>query len=486
MKNTLILLILLIAGWAHSQNNFFLDGNRETSSSRQLLEAFRGKRAPIMRGGGFSSEDSSAFQSILLKVLTDSNDIGLAAGIADNINLWSGVENHPSLSAQAKMTRDYVLGIGSNTKSITATAILLLMEDGKLSLEDSLKQWLHDYDHIDHDITIRQCLQMTSGIYNFTDHPNFFNAISANPTRRWTPEEILTTFVRAPLFEKGTSWSYSNTNYLLLGLIIEKASGMPYPQFVRQRILEPLKLNSFSFYPLEAPKAPMAHAWVDINKDKKPDDLTAIGFSLQSFFSAAGAAGAYLGTAQDLARWNHALFTGKILSPSSLHEMKKVYNLGKDSGYGLGVIVLHTPAGDLWGHNGSIIYQSMVYYSPDWDFSVSVITNNIHDLFSLTPVFNGLFSTYYSRLITAIETPAQDHRFVYTSLFDDEIRIHSKAGQIQSYSVYNMKGERVTGQSAHLSTPDLRIESTFWPKGLYLIHLRTEDGRYRVLRGMKW
>ncbi len=487
MKKTLLLLMFLLAEMLHAQNASFLDGSQEISNSLRLAKEAQFRVNNIFRGGTFTSGDSARFQSVLKKVLTDSNDIGLVAGITDDRDArWSGAENHPAVSQNAKMKANYVFGIGSNTKSITSAAILLLMEDGKLTLEDKLSKWLHNYKNVDPDITIRQCLQMTSGIYNFTDHPNFFAAISANPTKIWTPEEVLTTFVGKPLFNKGTSWKYSNTNYVLLGLIIEKASGMAYKDFVRSRIIEPLGLSSFSYYPHEAPTAPMAHAWADINQDKIPDDLNALGFSLKSFFSAAGAAGAYLATAQDLSRWNHALFTGQLLQPSSLAEMKKEYKLNNSSGYGLGILVLHTSGGNLFGHNGSIIYQSLVYYQPDLGVSISAITNNIHDVFSLTPVFNGLLSEYLS-IITAVEKPfLPQGEITLNTLFHSDLKIQYNRQEINQCSIYKMSTGRQLYNNQSMPTGELVVPTRKWSSGMYIIQLLDKQGKRQTLKAIKW
>ncbi len=459
----------------HAQSTSFMNGNVEVSQAQSLINQLNYQRGIPLRGNVFTTGDSMRFHSIVQGVLQDSNDIGIAAGIMDARDArWSDALNNKAVSPTAKMDRNFVLGIGSNTKSITSAAILLLMEDGKLTLEDPLSKWLPSYPNVDPDITIRQCLQMTSGIFNFTDNSKFFAAISANPTKIWTPDEVLTTFVDKAVFPKGTSWQYSNTNYVLLGLIIEKASGMSYQQFVRQRIIEPLGLSSMSFYPLENPTASMAHPWADINNDGKPDDLTSIGFSLKSFFSSAGAAGAYLATPQDLARWNYALFSGKLLKPETLDEMKKEYKLNAQTGYGLGILVLHTPAGDLFGHNGSIIYQSLVYYQPDLGVSISAIVNNIHDGGSLVPTFNGLLNGYFS-IITSSSNPIEE-RLLVPSPFHSDLYIQSKNSMAFKINILDLSSGKTIYRSPVYIKDQIHLNTSSWRDGLYILEVMEENG----------
>jgi CubicO group peptidase (beta-lactamase class C family) len=130
--------------------------------------------------------------------------------------------------------------IGSVTKQFTATAVLLLAEEGKLSIDDKVSKWLPDLTQADN-VTIRQLLSMTAGYQDYWPQDYLFPAM-LSPT---TPRDILAKWARKPLdFKPGTAWQYSNTNYFAAGLIIEKASGMPLMEFLERRIFSPLRMTS--------------------------------------------------------------------------------------------------------------------------------------------------------------------------------------------------------------------------------------------------
>jgi len=252
--------------------------------------------------------------SILQMQERDSNVLCLAGGIRDAAGrTWSGVANGQAVPLSSQASTQHYFGIGSVTKSITAAAIMLLVEDSVLRLDDSLYHWLPTYPNVDSTITIRQLLNMTSGIYNFTDHPNYVPMVISDLSRIWKPDEILQQFVDTPYFEKGTGWHYSNTNYLLLGLIIEKASGMPYHTFVRKRIFEPAGLENMAIFPYDTPPGPMATIWLDIDEDGNPDDLSQFNYSPNAMFSMAWAAGACMATPQLLTDWIYKLVSGKVI-----------------------------------------------------------------------------------------------------------------------------------------------------------------------------
>ncbi|MEZ4951202.1 MAG: serine hydrolase domain-containing protein [Saprospiraceae bacterium] len=145
-----------------------------------------------------------------------------AALILPDGDAWTGAIGQHDGTTGTLITTDMVSGVGSVTKTITAACIMQLRGEGKLSLDDSLGKYLPSFPNVKPEITIRQLLNHTSGIYNYTDNPNLNTRISQNYARVWQPDEILNNFVLAQLFNPGDNWAYSNTNYVLLGLIIEE------------------------------------------------------------------------------------------------------------------------------------------------------------------------------------------------------------------------------------------------------------------------
>lgn len=255
------------------------------------------------------------------------------------------------------ITSDMQFGIASNSKLFVATAILLLAENNILSLDDSLHTWLPNYPNVDPTITIRQLLNHTSGISDPIFVSPWMDTIMANPTRVFTPLEVLS-WLGPPQFVAGSSWGYSNVNYILAGMIAESATGVHISSLIRDNILTPLNMDS-TFYDVEEPAlGNMAHRWwnnVDFH------DTSRVGLN-----TAGGAAGAIFSTSSEMAQWYNALFSGQILDKNSIDELTTfVATASPTLDYGLGLNRETTQgytywghAGDTWGYRSKMIYDS--------------------------------------------------------------------------------------------------------------------------------
>jgi D-alanyl-D-alanine carboxypeptidase len=246
--------------------------------------------------------------------------------------IWEGA--YGEASAGVPMRSDMALPLNSNTKTYVATALLKLQETGRLSLDDSIGKWIHGRQHISGAITIRQMLNHTSGLYSYTDSSDFSDSIESDFARVWQPDEMLR-FVGPPLFAPGTSWSYSNTNYLLAGMIIAQVQGKPVEQAIRELVLTPQGLNSTWFFPQETPGATIPHFW--FGTASGPVDGNSFGYRPESFYSAANAAGALFATAKDNVLFWQKLSSGKIVNAASLGEWRNTVRLNSIIGYGLGM-----------------------------------------------------------------------------------------------------------------------------------------------------
>lgn len=255
--------------------------------------------------------------------------------------------------------------IGSVTKQFTAEGIMMLVEDGKVNLEDSVVKYLLDVPEIWKSVTVRQLLNQVSGIKNYTA----VNKIVLE--KEYTAKEILDMVRDLPLeFEPGTKWQYSNTNYYLLGLIIEKASGKSYADFMKERIFKPLGMNS-TFVNTSGLKIEKKAAGYSPNKDGW--HLQAPANPTQPF-----AAGAIVSTAADMAKWEIALETGKLLNKNSYEQMWTSGKLadGKLTNYGFGWQVSKIGEVDFFGHNGGIAgFSSQILRFPKENLSVAVLVN---------------------------------------------------------------------------------------------------------------
>ncbi|GGM82647.1 serine hydrolase [Lentzea pudingi] len=257
---------------------------------------------------------------------------------------------------------------GSITKTFTSTVVLQLAGEGRVELDAPVERYLPGL--IDQRITVRQLLQMTSGLFNYTNalpfDPQGFEPIRF---RQWRPEELVAISTSQPLqFEPGTAWEYNNTNYVILGLLIEKVTGEEYEKAASQRVLKPLHLNETTF-PGDDPeiRGPHAHSYGIVNG--QPVDTTRWNPSV--FW----AVGDVITTTRDLDTFYAALLTGKLLEPAQQAELTRTTAVSTD--YGLGVFVEKAPCGTMIiGHPGGVPgYVSYAYSTPDLkrrvEFSVS-------------------------------------------------------------------------------------------------------------------
>jgi CubicO group peptidase (beta-lactamase class C family) len=208
-------------------------------------------------------------------------------------------------STKALNDSNTIFQIGSITKQFTSAIILQLLEQNKLSLQDSLTKYIPDYPN-GNKITIEHLLTHTSGIFNYTNDAAFMQNETAHPIRR---DSLINRFKHKPLdFPPGQKFSYSNSGYILLGYIIEKVTGQSYFQVVRQRIFQPLHMDhsGFDFTDLNSPDKAMGYA---------PPESTIPAAIVDS--SVSFAAGAIYTTAGDLYKWDRALRAGNIISPAS-------------------------------------------------------------------------------------------------------------------------------------------------------------------------
>jgi len=324
-------------------------------------------------------------QQVLDTELARQNGIGVSAAvIIPGRTPWHGVSgvSHGTTS----ITTDMLFGIGSITKSFMAALILQLAEEGKLSLEDPLSKYLASYPNIDSTITIRQLLTHTSGIYHFTDHDSIWDTIFANQLRLWTPEEILASFVLQPYFSPGTGWHYSNTNYILLGMIVEVITGSKVSTELRHRFLDPLGLTRTFFDIEEQITGVLAHRWYDSSGDGTPDDISFI--IRTSEYSAYWATGAMVSTADDVARWSQALFRGNVLNQSSLDQMLTFHSPTPGEpmmvGYGLGTVKflpVLIAGEEAFGHGGWVFgHSTVIVYFPEYGVSISILLNKNNEI----------------------------------------------------------------------------------------------------------
>ena len=335
--------------------------------------------SPIVDGQSLDSMLVKRLQSEIEHQIAMNGLEGISASvIVPGKGEWQGVAGM-SFDSDA-MRPEMILGAGSITKTFTATLILQLAEEGKLTLDDSLHEWLPAYLNIDSTITIRQLLNHTSGIYNYTNSLAWNDSVAADMMRHWEAEEIVSKFIRPRSFQAGIGWQYCNTGYLLLGMIAEKATGSEIAVEFRRRFLTPLGMASTHLEADEESTLEMAHSWLDVDGDAIPDDI----FTLPrpAIYSSAWTAGAMFSTARDLTTWGRALYGGQVLHDSSLQRMLTFRNLSMSSmtGYGFGAARIRLSRGVAYGHGGNILgYSSILLFNPADSTVVAAMVNGFVD-----------------------------------------------------------------------------------------------------------
>lgn len=272
-----------------------------------------------------------------------------------------------NLELNVPMQADHVFKIGSITKQFTAVAILQLMEQGKLNVQDDITKFIPDYPTHGYTITIEHLLTHTSGIQSYTSMPGFEERM----TTAVTPVEMIQHFRNQPMrFAPGTRWSYSNSNYFLLGYIIEQITGQSYSAYLEENFFKPLgMMNSFYGSDIRIIKNRAAGyaAGEKGFENARPMSMT------QPY-----AAGSILSTVEDLLKWNRGLQSYKLIKKESLDKAYTRYKLsdGTETDYGYGWRMQYVQDSPTIEHGGGINgFITMVMYLPKEDVFVAVFSN---------------------------------------------------------------------------------------------------------------
>jgi D-alanyl-D-alanine carboxypeptidase len=260
--------------------------------------------------------------------------------------------------------------IGSNTKTFVATLILQMVARGQLSLEDSIDTYLPGLVPGGDKITVRRILNHTSGIFNYTDDEPFMSSIEAGSKRVWTPKELVRIAVtHGPDFAPGKGWNYSNTNYILAGMITEKVSGQSLAYLVEHRITRPLGLKRTYLIKdrVKYTGPGFAHGYL-VHFTSVPK-TTYTDVSRTRIGGWGGGAGAMVSTPSELATFFSALLGGQLLPATQLAQMQQTVPMStknSENGYGLGLMKRQTACGPMWGHGGDTLgHHSTAMVSDD-------------------------------------------------------------------------------------------------------------------------
>jgi D-alanyl-D-alanine carboxypeptidase len=313
----------------------------------------------------------------LEKSFSESGAPGVVAAVQTPENTWVSALGVADRTSEEPMTPDMHHRIGSVTKTFTVSLLLQAAADGLLSLDDTINQYVEDVPNGDK-ITLRQMANMTSGIDAYSFDEQFQNELFSHPEKVWTPEELVQIGIESsPAFDPGTEFQYSNTNTVLLGLVLQQATGKPIGDLYREGIIKPLGLRETSFPNAEDSSLPDPHAQgytLQGQDDGEPANATDWNPSW------GWTAGAMISTVEDLLVYGRALGTGEGLLPPDQQAERLDSFLSDDlppntadKAYGLG---FGKESGWI-GHTGTQPgFNTTVYYHPALDATVVVEVNS--------------------------------------------------------------------------------------------------------------
>ncbi|MFI1523311.1 serine hydrolase domain-containing protein [Kitasatospora cineracea] len=272
--------------------------------------------------------------------------------------VWRGTSGVGDLATGEPAPVDGAFRAGSITKTFLATVVLQLVGEGRVGLDEPIERYLPGVVPNGSAITVRQVMNHTAGLYDYTQDPRFAYDTEADQRRlldqdrwrTWSASELIAIGLsHPPYFPPGQGWQYSNTDYLLIGELVEKVTGHDWRSEVRGRVIRPLGLHRTSL-PGTATDIPGPHSHGYLQLSDGPADVTEFNTSV------AGASGELISSNDDLARFDAALLGGRLLAPAQLARMTTTVpaDVQPPTDYGLGLTKLKLSCGSVWGHPGGI------------------------------------------------------------------------------------------------------------------------------------
>jgi CubicO group peptidase (beta-lactamase class C family) len=333
---------------------------------------------------------------------------GLAIGVLDHGKTVKATGyGDADAGLKVPVSPQTVFNSGSMAKQFVAAGIMLLVQDGKLNLKDSVTQYLQDAPASWKTVRIENLLSHTSGLGDYSTTELTAPGSPFDFTKNISEDDLRKRLYALPkVFEPGSDWAYCNTNYVLLGMVIEKVTGMPWGAFLSKQIFKPLQMTSARTTDFNAKIANRASGYVMDKGKLEPEKKTA------PIWNATSDGSLYLNV-EDMAKWDAALLSGTILSRATIHQMWTVFplNNGKPNpgSYGFGFFIHSVNGHRLIDHEG--IWQGVHDYSaiyPDDGLAVTVLTNLAYPLSRPQDIGKVVASMYQSALHPTAILPIPD------------------------------------------------------------------------------
>ncbi|MFD3550659.1 serine hydrolase domain-containing protein [Streptomyces goshikiensis] len=322
-----------------------------------------------VRQDTFDAATVEKLDTAITKVMKETGIPGLNIGVwIPGRGAYEKSFGTADMKSGAPMTADLHTRIGSISKTFTVTGVLQLVDQGKVGLDDPISRYVTDVPGGEH-ITVRQLAQLRSGLFDYIDDKQWLADLRADPERAYTPRQLLDiAFAHPPTFAPGAKWQYSNTNLVLLGLLIEKVSGQHLGAYLQEHVLAPLKLTGTSLPSDATLPAPYAHGYTDLTPDGTVTDASGWNPSW------GWATGSMISTIKDMHTWAPALRDGRLLTEKTQTERLNTLPTGVPRiSYGLGILDTYG-----WlGHNGDLPgYGSIAVQYPTDKATLVVLVNS--------------------------------------------------------------------------------------------------------------
>ena len=392
---------------------------------------------------------------------------GVTAAVAfPDGSVWTNTAGHKGTVA---LNPDVLFEAGSISKSTIAAAILLLEEAGKLSIDDTLYHYLSPLQNVSFGITLKQLLNHTNGLYNYTSHPDFLSFVNdpANWNTLVSIDSALAQWVDPPLKDPGLSWSYCNTGFLLLGKVVEAVENKALNLVLDSLLFTPLSLDNTFLAGYDSYPNDHSGYWLDAGVFE-PDPA-------MSFVSAAWAAGGLFMTSSDLAKWGNELFSGNIISVASFTKLTDFVDDGYD-GYGLAINRRYYRTREYLGHTGATLMQAKLSHSVEFDFSVAVISSDFGSFNSTRFIENAL--------IDAVNFHMDNYLVIEKNSEKADVRLFPNPSENQitlqnlydfdALMVFDTKGAQKLARK--LTTPQCQLQKSELGAGVFILKLIQNNG----------
>lgn len=327
---------------------------------------------------GFDAALATRLRGTLERVREHQQLPGAAAAVViPGAGVWTGSVGEADTSSHRRVTERTLFAAGSITKTFVAALMLKLAEDGVVDLDDPLSDWVPEFPD-SRRITLRQLLNHTSGTRDFVDRDAFWKAQLRDDDVVWTPRRTLR-YAPPNASEPGEDWSYSSTNYILAGLVIERATHSTVARQLHLRLLKGTSLARIVLQGDERPRGPAALGYQDVDDDGDLESTPNNGYVPSTTeATTAWTAGGMLASAQDLARAGDELFRGSLISEASRREMTHFIptRMRFVPEYGLGLARADLGGARVWTHSGDGFgFHADLAYIPERRVTVAVMAN---------------------------------------------------------------------------------------------------------------